>query len=461
MDDASVWDHFDPQATAAAATAMRTDPESLRARGVRLVLGTVVDMAGVTRAKAVPRERLPAFVDVGMGASPSWNVFCIDHGVAFTPALGVVGDLRLRIDPAMVTVVDDGIAWAPADLREQDGAPYRGCPRSRLRALVARARSAGLHASLGSELEFVLVAPDGSARMRGAWQGYGVRSVLDVGRFLTDVEASFAAAGVAIEQLHAEYGADQFEISLAPADPLLTVDRTVLARVLLGRAAARHGFGVSFSPVPFAGGAGNGAHLHLSLTGTAGPLFSGGTGPHGLTDAGAAAVAGVVAGLPELQGILAGSVLSPLRLRPGNWAGAFACWGLENREAAVRLVADTAGNPGGANVEVKIVDGSANPYLAAAVVLGLALGGVQADRPLPSEVTVDPATLPDDQAERLALSTDQATVLDAFDASAQARELLGDLIVDGTLAVRRYEQRTFSGSTPEEVAAVFRLAFSC
>jgi glutamine synthetase len=76
-------------------------------------------------------------------------------------------------------------------------------------------------------------------------------------------------------------------------------------------------------------------------------------------------------------------------------------------------------------------------------------------------VTVDPATLPDDQAERLALSTDQATVLDAFDASAQARELLGDLIVDGTLAVRRYEQRTFSGSTPEEVAAVFRLAFSC
>ena len=91
---------------------------ALADRGVRLVVGTVVDMAGVTRAKAVPRDRLAAFVQVGMGASPSWNVFCVDFGIAFTPALGVTGDLRLRIDPEMLTVVDDGIAWAPADLHE-------------------------------------------------------------------------------------------------------------------------------------------------------------------------------------------------------------------------------------------------------------------------------------------------------------------------------------------------------
>jgi glutamine synthetase len=434
---------------------------ALADRGVRLVVGTVVDMAGVTRAKAVPRDRLAAFVQVGMGASPSWNVFCVDFGVAFTPALGVTGDLRLRIDPEMLTVVDDGIAWAPADLHEQDGAPYRGCPRSRLRTLLARARSTGLRASMGSELEFVLVTPDGSARPRGTWQGYGVRSVLDVGRFLADVEVTFDAAGVPVEQLHAEYGADQFEISLPPADPLRTADRTVLARVLLGRVAARHGFGVSFSPVPFAGGAGNGAHLHLSLTGTAGPLFSGGTGPHGLTDAGAAAVAGVVAGLLDLQGILAGSVLSPLRLKPGNWAGAFACWGLENREAAVRLCAETPGNPHGAHVELKCIDGSANPYLAATAFLGLALDGIARSLPLPAEVTVDPASLPEAQRAPLALASTQGEALDALEASPLAGELLGPEIVDAVLAVRRYEQRTYGDADPDAVAAVCRLAFSC
>ena len=42
-----------------------------------------------------------------------------------------------------------------------------------------------------------------------------------------------------------------------------------------------------------------------------------------------------------------------------------------------------------------------------------------------------------------------------------ARELLGDLIVDGTLAVRRYEQRTYGGAAPDDLTAAFRMAFSC
>ncbi len=309
------------------------------------MLGTVVDLGGVTRAKGVPVERFPVFVEQGMGASPSWVVFCADFGIAFTPELGVTGDLRLRIDPALTTIVEPGVAWAPGELFTQDGERFAGCPRGRLKDVVARLAAAGLTARTGAELEFMLTEPDGAPRIRGHWQGYGVRSVLDVAPLLAELTESFADAGMPIEQLHAEYGADQFEISLPPADPVTTADRTILARTLIGRATARHGLGVSFSPVPFAGGAGNGAHLHLSLVDDTGPLLSGGEGPHGLTVAGGAAIAGVVQGLSELQGMLAGSVMSPLRLKPGNWAGAFACWGLENREAAVRLIANTPGNP--------------------------------------------------------------------------------------------------------------------
>ena len=109
---------------------------TLADRGVRLVLGTVVDPAGVTRAKAVPRDRLPVFVDVGMGASPSWNVFCVDFGIAFTPALGVTGDLRLRIDPHVLhrrrrrrRLGARGPARA-GRRRRTAGARGRGCGRS-------------------------------------------------------------------------------------------------------------------------------------------------------------------------------------------------------------------------------------------------------------------------------------------------------------------------------------------
>ena len=154
-------------------------------------------------------------------------------------------------------------------------------------------------------------------------------------------------------------------------------------------------------------------------------------------------------------------MLSPLRLRPGNWAGAFACWGLENREAAVRLCADTGGNPHGASVELKCIDGSANPYLAAAAFLGLALDGIARSLPLPPEVPVDPASLPEAQRDPLALATSQGAALDALESSHLARELLGPEIVEATLAVRRYEQKTYGDAEPADVAAVCRLAFSC
>jgi glutamine synthetase len=427
---------------------------------VRFVLGTAVDFSGVTRAKGVPIARFPAFVENGMGASPSWLVFCADFGIAFTSDLGVTGDLRLRIDPEATTVTDHGVAWAPAEFFDQGGERFAGCARWRLRQVVEQFEAAGLNASTGAELEFALTAPDGGPRGGAAWQGYGSRSLLDVAPMFAELTDSFAGAGMPIEQLHAEYGADQFEISLPPADPVSTADRTILGRILIGRAAAKHGFGVSFSPLPFAGGAGNGAHLHLSLTRAGSPLFAGGDCLHGLTDQGGAAIAGLVDGLPQLQAVLAGSAVSSLRLGPGKWAGAYACWGLENREAAVRLIADTPGNPHGANVEIKCIDGSANPYLAAAVVLGLALDGITRDLPLPPEVTVDPASLPP-QSSAVPLAGDQQGALDALDGSALARAILGDLIVDGTLAVRRYEQRTYGGAAPEDVTAAFRMAFSC
>ena len=75
------------------------------------------------------------------------------------------------------------------------------------------------------------------------------------------------------------------------------------------------------------------------------PCSRAGTGPHGIRPAGGSAIAGVIDALPGLIGVYAGSAVSALRLKPGNWAGASACWGLENREAAVRFVAATAGQP--------------------------------------------------------------------------------------------------------------------
>ncbi|BBU22733.1 glutamine synthetase family protein [Mycobacterium xenopi] len=436
----------------------------LEAEGVDAVIGTVVNPAGLTHAKTVPIRRTNTFADPGVGASPVWHVFAIDQtGIAFTDAIGVVGDQRIRIDLSALRIIGDGLAWAPGGFFEQDGTPVPACSRGTLRRVEAALAEADVKAVVGHEIEFVLVNPDGSRLPSTLWAQYGLAGVLEHEAFVRDVVAMATAAGVGIEQLHPEYGANQFEISLTPHTPVAAADQLVLTRIIIGRVARRHGLRVSLSPAAFTDGVGSGAHQHFSLATSEGPLFSGGAGVRGMTPAGESAVAGLLRGLPEAQGILCGSIVSGLRTRPGNWAGAYACWGTENREAAVRFVTAGPGNPYGGNVEVKVIDASANPYFATAAILGLALEGIRQQAELPAETTVDPAARSDQERNRagiVRLTESQAEAIAALDNSQRLRAILGDPAVDVLVAVRRFEYEHYGDLGPQQLTEKFRMAWS-
>jgi glutamine synthetase len=436
----------------------------LEAEGVDTVIGTVVNPAGLTQAKTVPIRRTNTFADPGLGASPSWHAFAIDQsGIAFTDDVGVVGDQRIRIDLSALRILGDGLAWAPGSFFEQDGTPVPACSRGTLGRVEKALAEAGIEAMIGHEIEFLLVDPHGNPLPSALWAQYGLAGVLEYEGFVRDVNAAATVAGVPIEQFHPEYGANQFEISLAPHPPVAAADQLALTRIIIGRAARRHGLRISLSPAPFAGSAGSGAHQHFSLTTAEGPMFSDGQGTEGMTPAGESAVAGVVGGLTQAQGVLCGSIVSGLRMRPGNWAGVYACWGTENREAAVRFVKGGPGSPYGGNVEVKIVDPSANPYLASAAILGLALDGIKRKAPLPPETTIDPAKLSDSDRDRtgvVRLPEAQAEAIAVLDNSELLRGILGDPAVDMVVAVRRLEQERYGDLGPEELADKFRMAWS-
>ncbi|GBE67137.1 glutamine synthetase GlnA [Mycobacterium sp. MFM001] len=436
----------------------------LEAEGVDAVIGTVVNPAGLVLAKAVPIRRTNTFAVPGMGASLVWHAFTIDQtGIAFTDNIGVVGDQRVRIDPSALRIIGDGLAWAPAGFFEQDGTPVPACSRGTLQRVEAALAEQGINAVVGHEIEFMLVNPDGSRLPSTLWAQYGLAGILEYEEFVRDVSATATAAGVGIEQFHPEYGINQFEISLTPQPPVAAADQLVLTRLLVGRAARRYGLRVSLSPAPFVDGVGSGAHQHFSLTTAEGPLFSDGSGAHGMTTTGESALAGVLDGLPEAQGVLCGSIVSGLRTRPGNWAGAYACWGAENREAALRFVASGPANPYGGNVEVKVVDPSANPYFASAAILGLALDGITHKATLPGETTVDPATMSDAERTRgsiVQLPQAQSEAIAALDNSSRMRAILGDAAVDVIVAVRRLEHERYADLQPEELADKFRMAWS-
>jgi glutamine synthetase len=436
----------------------------LEADGVATLIGTVVNPAGLTLAKTVPLRRIGTFADPGLGASPVWHVFAIDQvGTVFGENTGVVGDQRIRIDLSALRILGDGLAWAPGAFFNQDGSADPYCSRGVLRRVEERLSNAGIDTVVGHEMEFVLVGPDGSALPSHMWAQYGLAGVLEFEGFVRDVMDAASGSSVAIEQFHPEYGINQFEISLSPQSPVAAADQLVLMRIIIGRAARRHGLRVSLSPVPFAGSVGSGSHQHFSMKRGDTPLFSDGTGVAGMTAEGESAVAGLLAGLPDAQGILCGTILSGLRMQPGFWSGAYVCWGTENREAAVRFLIGGPSNPLGANVEVKVIDPSANPYYATAAILGLALDGIERTLPLPPETTVDPAALTDGQRNQAGiklLASRQADALDALDQSTLLRGILGDEPIDAVIAVRRYEQETFGDLGPEDLAEKFRLAWS-
>ena len=173
--------------------------------------------------------------------------------------------------------------------------------------------------------------------------------------------------------------------------------------------------------------------------------------------AGGSAIAGVLEALPDLLGVYAGSVLSSSRLKPGNWAGANACWGLENREAAVRFVAATPGNPHGANAELKLIDPSANPYLAIAGFPAVPCSAwAVVHRP-----RGDTRKSPTHVRRSAAPAGRQENRDRGAESSSRAADLSGAAVIEGLVAVRRYEMTTFGDLPLAETCQALRLAWSC
>ncbi len=348
----------------------------------RRLLLTLVDASGIERSRIIPGAHVADALADGVHAS-------ISSVALFTPqdqpvdAAGldaVIGDLLLRPDAARLAALDAGshLVWAPADVYWPDGTPFFACGRHAVRRAVDELAAGGLRAQVGFEVEFTLIRQGDVVDPRPAHEGpaYGQRPLLQNEGFVDALLDDLETAGVPALQLHAEHGLGQFEVSLGARDPLGACDDYLLARLVIERTSIRHGLTAQFTPIPVVGAASNGTHIHLSFIGAEGnvltPVAGGAPGREG-----GAVIAGILDALPAATALLAGSEASYERLRPGRWAGASLCWGVGNREAAVRYIPATASaGPRGANIEVKPADATANPYLAVAALLAAASDGI-------------------------------------------------------------------------------------
>jgi glutamine synthetase len=272
-----------------------------------------------------------------------------------------------------------------------EGEPWPFAPRIILRRALDRLAAAGTTLQVGAECEYFLVRRDDTGRLAVADSGdtsarpcYDARDLTRMYDHLTDVSAALNTLGWDNYANNHEDGNGQFEQNFTHADALTTADRIITFRYLLRMIAERRGMTATFMPKPFTGRTGTGMHLHMSLWQGSEPLFPAGTGDGqadprglGLSPLAYSFVAGVLAHAPALLALLAPTVNSYKRIGAATpasgatWAPRTATYGGNDRTHMIRV-------PESDRIEIRSVDGAANPYLAMAGLLFAGFDGIEA-----------------------------------------------------------------------------------
>jgi glutamine synthetase len=421
--------------------------------GVRLVRFLWCGNDGTVRAKASTLHGLEGRIDSGIGLTVAMQAMnALDH-LQPVPGMGPVGEIRLVPDPETFRV----LPYAPrlgamlVDHVQLDGTPAPVDQRGFLKRMEARlaVRDRRLHAGFENEFSLATLV-DGQYMPIDSGLCFSTISATAAQDYVDELAAALEAQGIVLEQYYSELGHGQHEISTGPAPALRAADEQLLVRETIRGVATRHDLVASLAPKPWPENAGNGAHIHFSLWDDAGERnrFHDAAAPDRLSAEARSFIAGVLAHLPGLCGLTAPSFNSYHRIVPQYWAGAFMCWGHDNREAPVRVPSVFRGlEERSTNAELKASDASANPYLALGGLIAAGLDGLERELQLPEPVEVDPATI--DEAERAARGIDrlpatQKDALDALETDEVLTAALGPVLTESYLAVRRSEWDAYS-----------------
>ncbi|XP_020588866.1 protein fluG [Phalaenopsis equestris] len=409
-----------------------------------------VDASGQQRCRAVPARRFYEVVaNTGVGLTfASMAMTSFADGVADGTNLSGTGEVRLVPDCS----TKHRIPWSNkeemvlADMQIKPGESWEYCPRSALQRVAKILKEEfDLVMNAGFENEFYLlkiIMREGNEHfLPFDLTSYCSASGFDaVSPILQEINAALQALDISVEQLHAEAGNGQFEISLGHSSCTSAADNLVFTRETIRSTARKHGLRATFLPKYFLDDFGSGSHVHLSLWKDGRNVFMGSEDsktPHGISEIGEKFMAGVFHHLPSIFAFTAPLPNSYDRLQPNTWSGAYHCWGKENREAPIR----TASPPGisqevVSNFEIKSFDGCANPHLAIASIIAAGIDGLRRNHSLPDPIDENPSSR---ASELRRLPNGLHESIQALAEDNVLKDLLGEKLTTAVIAIRKAE----------------------
>lgn len=343
---------------------------------IKFILAQFVDIHGVAKTKVLPIAQLETVLSDGAGfaAFAIWGMGIGPHGSDYM-AVGDLSTLSLvPWQPGFARLVCDGYV---------DRKPHPLDSRVTLKRQTARLAERGWTFFTGLEPEFSLLRRNESGKLVPADDSdtqdkpcYDYKGMARMAPFLETLVDSLTAVGIDVYQIDHEDANGQFEVNYTYTDALTSADHFIFFKMAAKEIANEYGMICSFMPKPFGNLPGNGMHIHMSIGDGKKNLFHDDADPTGmgLSTLGYQFMAGVLDHAPALAALAAPSVNSYKRLVVGRsltgatWAPAYIAYGLNNRTAMVRV-------PYG-RLELRLPDGSCNPYLATAALIAAGLDGV-------------------------------------------------------------------------------------
>ena len=391
-------------------------------RAIKYFLISYTDLFGHQRAKLVPVAAIDGMQKAGAGFAgfATW--------LDMTPA---DPDLFAKPDPSSLIQLPwkPEVGWLAADLW-MDGKPVAHAPRNVLKGQIAKAADLGLQMKTGVECEFFLISPDGSTIADGADTQvkpcYDQQALMRRYDVITEICDSMLALGWAPYQNDHEDANGQFEMNWLYDDALLTADRHAFFKYMAKSIAEKHGLRATFMPKPFVHLTGNGCHMHVSLWKGDTNVFEGGDGVS-LSPLGLNFIGGVINSAEALAAFLNPTVNSYKRINAprttsgATWSPNSVTWTGNNRTHMIRV-------PEGDRFELRLADGSTNPYLMPAAVLAAGLDGLAKKRDPGPRLDINMYTEGHTVADVKKLPLNLLDALRALEASTVLGEALGELV---------------------------------
>ena len=408
---------------------------------IKYFLISFVDFFGVLRSKLVPARAIDEMQENGAGFAgfATW--------LDMTPA---DSDMFAIPDPDSLIQLpwNKEIGWLASDLY-MDGKPVKASPRVILKEQIKKLSKKKLNMKSGVECEYFLISEDGStiadSRDIQSKPCYDQSALMRRYELIKEICDSMIELGWNPYQNDHEDANGQFEMNWDYSDCLVTADRHVFFKFMVKSLAENHGLRATFMPKPFSNLTGNGCHAHVSCWDGKKNKFLDKSDKLGLSKTAYNFLGGLIKNADSLSAFFNPTINSYRRINApptksgATWSPSSISYTGNNRTHMVRI-------PDQGRFELRLMDGSANPYLLQAGVIAAGLDGlnnkIDPGEPLHCNIYEDHAKYPD----LPKLPNDLSESLDRLKGNKMINEAFGSDVINSYLKLRSAELKEFNNN---------------